>query len=232
MPRYGFRHVLYFAALFIASPMLCLCAAIEVNGTTCEVGSCASPGTLNPGQSIPSQTFSFYYTLPNTDEFLITGTYSASGSASGNAPSISFEATATFVGNSTHTSFSTDTVSVDLLQKFAYNNNPDGTYSEIATLSAPNVPPGSYSETTAQLSFDGKGIGLLGVSSGGGTVTEEQTADLTGLSNPSLADFNYTFTLVPSGNAVPEPAGSGWLGLGTLVVAALFFRRRVDADMR
>ncbi len=193
-------------------------AAISVNGT-CEIGNCSSPGTLNPGDSIGTTSFGFNYVLADTDRFFISGTYSASG----NAPSVAFQATAAYLGNSTNTASSADKISVDLLQMFGYNGSPDGTYGENATLSQSNVAPGS--NVTAELSFGGQGIGLLGPYTGNGSQTYSASKDLTGLSNPNLADFNYTFNLAAGSPAVPEPANIGLFVAGLLAFLVLSRKR-------
>jgi hypothetical protein len=211
--------------LFFLIPPCSFGAAIAVNGT-CELGNCVSPGTLSPASSaIASTPFSFDYQLPNTDDFLISGTYSASGVA----PSISFTAQAIFLGNATHTSSGADVISVDLLQVFSYNDDPDGDYYENATLSQASTAAGSF--VTAELFFGGQGIGLLGPYYGTTPQAFSGNSVLTGLSNPSLADFNYTFHLAAGSPAVPEPATLGimWCGaciLGFYCLATRFRQRR------
>ena len=192
-------------------------AAIQITGsnTICEVGNCASPGTLSPGDSIGATAYSFSYTLANTDSYFIAGSYSASGAA----PTINFSATATYIGNSTGTASASDTLSVDLYQFFNYNDNPDGTYDESATLSQANVAPGSY--VTSQLFFGGQGIGLLGPLTTLGSQSYSMSAVLTGLSNPSEADFNYTFHIAAGSPAVPESTDAGLLALGIAGIGAL-----------
>jgi hypothetical protein len=215
------KQLLYFSALFCAASWPCLPAAIQATGsnTLCEVGNCASPGTLSPGQSIGATDYSFIYTFANTDKYFVAGSYSASG----NAPTISFSAVATYLGNATSTASAADTLSVDLLQVFNYNDNPDGTYDESATLSQANVAPGSY--VTSELFFGGQGIGLMGPLTTLTTQTFSMSATLTGLSNPSEADFNYTFHIAAGSPAVPEPAETGFLTLGIAIIGMLTFRR-------
>ena len=211
------RRVLSFSALLCMASWPCLPAAIQATGssTSCEVGNCASPGTLSPGDSVGTTAYSFIYTFANTDKYFVAGSYSASGAA----PSISFSATATYLGNSTSTASASDTLSVDLLQFFSYNDNPDGTYDESATLSQANVAPGSY--VTSELSFGGQGIGLMGPLTTLGSQSFSMSAVLTGLANPNEADFNYTFHIAAGSPAVPEPAEAGFLALGIATIGIL-----------
>jgi hypothetical protein len=212
-----FKPILCFSALFCTASWPSFPAAIQITGsnTICEVGNCASPGTLSPGDSIGATAYSFPYTFANTDTYFIGGSYSASGAA----PTINFSATATYIGNSTGTASAFDTLSVDLFQFFKYNDNPDGTYDESATLSQANVAPGSY--VTSQLFFDGQGIGLLGPLTTLGSQSYSMSAVLTGLSNPSEADFNYTFHIAAGSPAVPEPTDAGLLALGIAGIGSL-----------
>lgn len=201
-------------------------AAIQVNGAAnCEVGNCSDPGTLSPGQSIGLTSFGFTFVLPDTDRFFISGTYSESGTA----PSVTFSATAAYLGNSTNTASSNDVLSVDLLEMFAYNGSTSGTYSEKATLSQSNVASGS--SVSGQLSFGGQGIGLLGPYTGIGSETLSASKFLSGFSSPALSDFNFTFTLAAGSPAVPEPANIGLSLVGLLAVCALVFYRRRFANL-
>jgi hypothetical protein len=204
--RSNIKQTLSLAALLIAAPALCLPAAITAN-TVCEVGTCGSPGTLAPGMSIPSTPYSFVFTFADTDTYSVSGTYSASGTA----PSITFSAAATYLGNATHTASSADVLSVDLLENFSYTGPTGGTYSESATLSQSNVAAGS--NVTAQLFFGGAGIGLLGPFTGSGSQTYSASASLTP-SNPTLADFNYTFTIAAGTQATPEPGSAALMAFG------------------
>jgi hypothetical protein len=215
------KRILYFAALFCTASWPSFPAAIQITGsnTICEVGNCASPGTLSPGDSIGATAYSFSYTFANTDTYFIAGSYSASGAA----PTINFSATATYTGNSTGTASASDTLSVDLFQLFNYNDNPDGTYDESATLSQTNVAPGSY--VTSQLFFGGQGIGLMGPLTTLDSQSYSMSAALTGLSNPSEADFNYTFHIAAGSPAVPEPTAAGLLTLGIALIGALTLHR-------
>jgi hypothetical protein len=171
--------------------------------------------------SIASTPFSFIYTFADTDQYSVMGTYSASGTA----PSISFSAVATYLGNSTHTASSADVLSVDLLEDFSYTGSTSGTYTETATLSQTNV--GGGSSVTAQLFFGGTGIGLLGPFTGMGSQVYTKSATLTP-PNPALADFNYTFTLAAgSPAATPEPGSLTFLGIGVSIFAFTRGRRAI-----
>lgn len=211
--------------MVLAATTICLPAAIQVTGsnTVCELGNCASPGTLAPGSSISLTSYSFIYTFANTDTYLVTGSYSASGTA----PNISFSAVATYEGNSTHTTSASDTLSVDLLQNFSYNGDPDGTYFENATLTQNNVAAGS--DVTSELFFSNQGIGLMGPFTGIGSQSYSMSANLTGLPNPSEADFNYTIHVAAGSPAIPEPADAGLVLVGIFTLGIALFRRRQRA---
>lgn len=214
-------------SLFVISalliPGLAQSAAIQATGSTvvCEIGNCASPGSLNDTGTIPTTPYSFVYTFANTDTFDVTGTYSAQGAATG--PAMQFSATATYVGNSTHTASSADTLSVDFLEDFTSTSSLDGSYSSHATLTQTSVAPGS--STSGELFFGGQGIGLMGPYTGiGSEFATAGPTNLSGLGDSTEGDFRFTFVLAAGSPAIPEPRDIGLLGLGLFILAISTFR--------
>lgn len=212
--RIGFLTGCLLLAATVAQP-----AAISVNGT-CEMGNCSTPDALDLGGST-NGTFSYIYTFGNTDRYSITGNYSASYAG---ATSIGFNVIANYIGNSSNSASSADTLSVDLLQDYNYQGDPNGTYSVTTTLTQDGNAPGSYTE--AQLSYNGQGLGLMGPYFGPGSQSFSASKALSGLTAPLAADFNYTFFFAAGSPAVPEPAEVGLLMCGFIAVLLPALRRR------
>jgi len=212
-------------AILVAAPLLCLPAAVQVNGT-CEVGTCATPGTLNSGDSVPSTPFSFVFTFADTDKYFVNGDYSAS--YTGGATHIAFTANANYIGNSTNTTSGHDTLTIDLLQDYNFTTgSPDGTYHSHAKLNVPgSAAAGSFAE--AQVFYDGQSTGLMGPYSGPGTKDFFTSKTLSGLTNPIDVDFQYVFNFAAGTTAIPEPTEAGLFALGLigLAIPAVLRRRR------
>lgn len=209
--------------ILLAAPVLCLPAAISINGT-CELGSCSSPDLLASGASIPSTPFS-YDAVVNGDTFKVSGTYSAAYNANGST-SINFSPVVSLISTGGATS-NNDLITVDLFQD--YNLTPiSGSYSASASITLSNdFGPGSYGE--AELFYNGQSTGLIGPYTGVGTFNGSSSANLSGLSAPLAADFRFTFDFA-AGSAVtpsvPEPSAAALLLLGGIAVVVPGFRRR------
>jgi hypothetical protein len=207
-----------FLLSMLLAPTIARADAISVNGI-CELGDCVSPDALNPGGST-SGNFSYVYTFGDGDKYSIAGSY-ASSYLSGST-SISFSANANYIG--TGPSVGPDTLSVDLLQDYNVTGNPDGTYSASATLTQVGDAPGS--STSAQLFYEGQGLGLMGPYFGPGSAPFSTSQSLVGLNAPLAADFNYTFFFEPGTSSVPEPASGGFAVAGLLAVVVFVLRRK------
>lgn len=230
------KRLVWLSAIILAAPLLCLPASVIIypNGnfsmTVCEVNApCSTPGTLSAGASIPLMSYSFTYTFANTDMYQVTGTYSASYPVGG-GPELNFSAVDTFIGNSTNTASSADSLSVDLLENFA--SPPDGTYGANATLTQSGVVPGS--QVTSQLYVDGVTTGVMGPYTGTGSMSYTSAgASFTNLPATTLFDFDYTFyTAAGTPAAVPEPANAGLLMAGIGIIGVVMFRRRSRLSKR
>ena len=227
----------YFVAAFLLSAAVAKPAAITLNGT-CELGNCSSVDSVSNGQSVGPANFNFNYSFADGDIYNLSGTYSASYSTI-NGSSIGLGLSATYTGSSP--SVGNDVLTFDLLQNYFDNSagSFDGTYHETApvTLSG-NV--GAGSTVTAQLSYDGQGIGLLGPY-GPGTNLGQQSAYLTGLDGNYLdADFNFTFHFLAgtqpgaggtSPAPTPEPALLLPLGAGFLALISRLKHRKSQAPV-
>ncbi len=214
-------------AIMLAAPMLCLPGAVNITGitpptpTTCEVGTCATPGTLNAGGST-SGSFDFFYTLANTDKYEVFGSYSAA--YLGGTTSLFFNTNPIYIGNSTHTASAADTISIDLLQDFNFTTgSPDGTY-HFGTTLTPVGGPGSC--TSAFQSIDGQMIPEAGPYCGPGSKHYSESAMLAGLTEPLTDILNHTYNFAAGTSAIPEPADMGLLAIGLLGFAIPAFLRR------
>ncbi len=201
------RIYLPLVALCFAAPSLCPAAVVTVNGT-CELGECASPNILLYGSST-DQSFTFNYTLPNTDTFKITGFYSASSSSSGTQ--IKFNVRVLYLGNLTQTPSENDTLTINLLQDYLYPGSLDGTYSYSNHFHIGKyVAPSSTVQT--DLFYEDQDVGTIGPFTGPGNFTGSASADLTGLTSPLSANYRYMF-FIAAGSVTAatntEGAGSG-----------------------
>jgi hypothetical protein len=195
-------------AIALATPLIALPAAIEINGT-CELGNCASPDSLvgNAGNGVYPQdlTGSFSYPVAvGSDNFVVTGSYDTGYTASSGTFVNVFPAI-TYVGTGPSTSL--DKITFDIFQNF-FDSTPgtwDGTYTETVPLTV-----GANSTASAQLLWDGQSVGLVGPY-GPGTYNASQSANLTGLDGNTLsADYQFVFTFdpgTPAGWAITRSEG-------------------------
>jgi hypothetical protein len=206
-------------------------AVVQLNGT-CEVGSCSTlqADALTFGTGIGTTPFNFNYTFANTDEYAVSGTYSASYGASGSLFSVTLGVT--YLGNSSSGPSQADSFDVDVLQDI-FDNGPgtfDGTYTESVPVSIFGaVGPGS--SVAAQLLWDGQSVGLIGPFVGDGTYSGSNAANLTGLTGDYLdGDFQFIYnfaagTQAGAGSSVasstPEPAET--IPAALIIGAALVF---------
>jgi hypothetical protein len=179
--------------------------------------------SLNLGDAV-NGSFQFAYTFANTDNYEITGTYSAS-EARGAGTSIGFVVNAFYLGNSTNTASANDVLRVDLLQNYLYPYALDGTYFASAGGSLdPSVAPGSSFK--AELTYNGQSVGVIGPFSGPGFQSGSTSATLTGLTNPLAADFSYTYDFAAGSTPTPEPTALALSAAGLLAVGVFKIRRR------
>jgi hypothetical protein len=208
MPSGSLRNLTLLAGFLIA-PALGFSSTITVNGI-CEAGTCPTVDTLAFGSST-SGSFNFNYLFGNTDEYNILGQFAANNPTTG-PTSIQFNATAVFVGNSTLTSSQHDLLTIDDLQNYTVPHSLDGTYFEdtAASLGGPIAPASSF---TAELFYNGNGVGVLGPFTGPGPHSASANRDLLRLSNPLEADFQFKFDFAAGSevgsfiSTVPEPGG-------------------------
>jgi hypothetical protein len=221
-------------ALALAAPGLVLPAALSLNGT-CELNTCSPVDTLNVGQST-SGAVNFVYTFANGDRYQVSGDYST-GNDAVNGTSISFNPAVFYLGTAASSTAPSqaDTLTLDFLQNYNFPGSLDGYYFE-STTSSVSGPIASDSTYTAQLFYDGQGLGVMGPY-GPGINTGFNQQNLTGLTNPLMADFNFVYSFgagsdpgsgIASISAVPEPASLLLLLTGGVVVASrtLFVRKR------
>ena len=204
------RHVMLLACL-LAAPALGLASSIVVNAT-CEAGTCPPVDTLASGGST-SGTFNFNYTFSNTDEYNIFGEYAATNPVSGDS-TLQFNVTAVYAGNGTSSASQHDLLTIHDLQDYTVLTSLDGDYFEHSAAGI-GGPIASASSFSAQLSFNGNGLGLLGPFTGPGSYDETSDLNLTGLTSPLVADFQFQFDFAAGSNVgsyittapVPEPGG-------------------------
>jgi hypothetical protein len=209
MPSGSFRHLTLLAGFLIA-PALGLSSTITVNGIFCEAGTCPTVDTLAFGSST-SGSFNFDLLFANTDRYNITGQFSANNPTTG-ATAIQFNATAVFAGNSTSTSSQHDLLTIDDLQNYTVPHSLNGNYFEdtSAFIGGPIAPASSFS---AELSYNGNGLGVLGPFTVPGSNFASASRDLLGLTSPLEADFQFNFDFATGSrvgsfiSTVPEPGG-------------------------
>lgn len=242
-----FRHLLLTLFPMITAALLtganAQAAAIELNGA-CEVGSCATvqADAISYGQSVATTPFNFNYTFGGTtDTYDVSGTYAASYGANGSV--FVADVAAMYVGNSTNTKSKGDMFTIDVLQSI-FDNGPgsfDGLYTETVPVTI-GISVGPNTLVSADLFYNGQGVGLVGPFIGTGTYYGQAQSNLTGLTGNYLnADFqfSYVFTAgatagagaaVVVSSATPEPAETipAALACGLFVWAVIVRRRRVQ----
>ena len=215
------RTVLTLVAAALLTGASAHASVVTLNGT-CEINGPCDATTLqntaiSSGQSIPQTAFSFFYTFAGTtDKYNISGNYAASYGSGGNAFQVNLGIA--YVSNSTNTASLGDTLTVNVFQDI-FDNSPgtfDGTYTESVPVTI-SGSIGSDSSVTANLFYDGEGVGAVGPFVGPGTYLGQQSAYLTGLTGNYLyEDFQFTYNITAGTNAgggimvtptpaVPEP---------------------------
>ena len=191
------------------SKLLGFASSIVVNGT-CEAGTCPLVDTLASGSST-SGAFNFDYTFGNTDKYNVFGDYAATNPISGDT-TIYFNVTVIYTGNATSTASLNDVFTIDDLQDYTVLTSLDGDYFENSAAGIGGLIA-SGSSFSAQLSFNGNGLGILGPFTGPGNYYATSDLDLTGLTSPLVADFQFQFDFAAGSNVgsyittvpVPEP---------------------------
>jgi len=173
--------------------------AVSVNGS-CQMGNCTTPDTLASGGTV-STPVSVIYTLPNTDQFLIQGTINAADTG-GTAWSLTGgRTTITYLGNTTGTPSSADTLTVDLLQN-VQNSLTSATAAE-ATYGGFGTGFGSGSSAAQSVLVNGTSLGLLGPFAPTTALFSKTISGikLSGLGNPVLLDNRFTVTFAAGSSA-------------------------------
>jgi hypothetical protein len=223
--RFPVKGCCFFFAFLLLLPFVASAGDIQINGI-CVVGTCPPPsGTsdaLQFNQSIGLTTGSYSLTFPDTDQYSIAWSYSASYTAAGTE--LSINPVATYIGASP--SVGNDDIAFDFFQNFYDNSSGswDGSYTESVPLNiAGNV--GAGSTASGQLFYDSQPLPLVGPF-GPGSYFGQYTESLTGLNDPTLAaEYQFTFDFVAgtqngaSASSVPEPYEALPLGLALGCVA-------------
>lgn len=211
--------------LSLIAPFAMQAGAISIN-STCYVGDCASVDSLSNGQSADG-TFAINYVFGDGDAYDIYGTYGASYSTIGGS-TIDIDPVVSYLGGVP--TAGTDTIDLMFLQDYF---DPScctwaGTYTESVPLFATGAfGPGS--QMSAQLFYDGVGVGLVGPFAAPGSyfVTQSNNLDF-GAQDTSAtlaAEYQFLFTIGPgtspgtSESAVAaEPAPLVLCALGLLML--------------
>jgi len=217
------RHARFmFLAVFLAAPAGSFASSITLNGT-CEAGTCPPVDTLLSGGST-SNTFNFM-TSVNGDPFDVSGEYSASNPTSG-LTTIQVAATALYEGS---TPSNSDVLTLDDLQDYTVTGGLSGDYFE-QTAASFGGPPAAGSSLSAELFYNGQGVGLLGpfTSAGSQAITKNLTLSGTALD----ADLQITFDFAAGStngsfmSTVPEPRGVAPVAAILAVVLGIAAMRR------
>jgi len=224
----------FFAAFLLLLPCAAFAADIQINGV-CVLGTCPPPsGTsdaLQLGQSIGPTAGSSSVIFADTDAYSVAWSYSASYTAGGTE--IIVDPVVTYIGASP--SVGSDVIAFDFFQNYydASAGTWNGAYTETVPLALlGNV--GAASTVSAELFYDGQGLGLVGPF-GPGYHFGQNTETLTGLTAATLTaeyEFNFDFaagtqTGASASSATPEPYEALPLGLALagLVCSRLVVRR-------
>lgn len=217
--------------LTLFAPLVMKAGAISVN-SNCYVGICSSVDSLSNGQS-SSGSFDVPITFVNGDAYDISGTYAASYSTMGGS-TINIDPVVSYLG--LVPTIGTDTIDLVYLQDYF---DPScctwaGTYTESVPLNAHGTfGPGS--QMSAQLFYDGVGVGLVGPFTAPGSyfVSKSSNLDFGSRNTESTleAEYDFHFVFAPgtapgSGqSATPEPAPLVLCGLGLLLLLLGVARR-------
>ena len=222
-----------FAICLLLLPSAAFAGAIEINGT-CVLGTCppvsGPSGAVQFNQSVGGMG-SYSLLFPDTDTYSITWSFLASYMGS---TVLTVNPVVTYTG--VNPSVGNDVINFDFFQNY-YDNSPgswDGAYTENVPLALLG-PVGAGSTASAELFYDGQGLGLIGPF-GPGSNFGQNTVGLSGLTASTLAaeyEFNFDFTAGTlngaTGNAsatVPEPYEAFPLGMVLIGVVWSRARRR------
>ena len=193
--------VLLTAILFASFVNTAFAGAVSVNGS-CQSGNCTTPDTLASGNTV-STPVSIIYTLPNTDQFLIQGTLNASDIGGGTSWSLTAgRTTITFLGNTSGTPSSTDTLTVDYLQNVQNTAGSSGTFNEGIYGGFGGIF-GTGSTATATVLIAGTSLGILGPFSSSSPLFSKTLngGKVSGLGNPTLLDVRLNVSFAAGSNA-------------------------------
>lgn len=220
-------------AFLLLLPSVVLAGDIQIDGV-CVLGTCPPPtGTsdaLQLGQSIGPTPGSSSVAF-GADPYSVAWTFAAAYTALGT--SLSVDPVVTYTGASPSTT--NDVITFNFFQNYydASAGTWNGAYTETIPLNIlGNV--GAGSTASAELFYDGQGLGLVGPF-GPGYHYGQNTVSLTGLTASTLsAEYEFTFDFQPGtltgaseSSPVPEPYQALPLGLALagLVCRRLLVRR-------
>ena len=221
-------------ALSLAAPITMRAAAISIN-SDCIVGDCTTPDSLSNGQST-SGVFNANINFLDGDTYNVSGNYSASYSTL-DGSTISINPVVTYTGAAP--SLGADTIHLAALQN--YFDTSCCTWAGNYTESVPLAAQGSFgpgSQMSAQLFYDGVGVGLVGPFAAPGTYFQTVTTALDfgaeDTSDTLAADYEFDFTFGPGtlpgagedAVTTPEPASFALCGLGLLAMTWGVYRRK------
>lgn len=223
----------YFVLGFtLLAPFAMQAGALSIN-STCYVGDCTAVDSLDNNQSTDGG-FNIDYTFLDGDTYNISGTFSASYSTIGGS-TISIDPVINYLGVAP--TVGTDTLNLSFLQNYF---DPTcctwaGTYTESVPLVANgNFGPGS--QMSAELFYDGVGVGPVGPLAAPGSYFVSQSSNLdfgAGDTADTLsADYEFHFIFgagtMPGASqtgVTPEPAPMMLCGLGLLLLGSAMRRR-------
>jgi hypothetical protein len=207
---------------------------MSVNGT-CEAGSCP-PATL-PFNSTALLPFDVTVTLPDSDRYMIYGSFPASNNSDGSSVTTNYTFQVTYQGNSTGGPSAADTITVE--RELAYETS-------FASLNASTTLLGAFSPGIAASSSASSCVSggpCIGPVSPPGTFDEDSgTFSLSSTSGVWMFDKTFVSAFgagspvgsyivwgqsTPIPSPVPEPAYFGVLaaGMGAAVVLKLVGQR-------
>lgn len=223
-------------SLALLTPALGLSTTVSIN-SVCVTPNCLAPDTLNSGGSTASSLANIW-TMPNGDQYWVTGDYGASYSNA--TVNISANPSVQYIGNIVNKTAPSqgDILTFNFYQNYNYTDgSADGYYYYFGqSNTSGGVAPGS--SYTINLGWDGQFIGSTtwGLGFSGNNLFNQRL--LTGLVTDPLAadefisfyfapgsDPGATFATVPPGTVTPEPSSILLLAVGGLGLLGFTLKR-------